>query len=245
MPRKPIDYSKTIIYKLCCNDPTITDIYVGHTTDFKARKAQHKTRCNNLNDKKHNIYVYQFIRKHNGFDNWSMIEIEKICCIDELEACKNERKYIELLGATLNKQIPTRTNKEYYELNKEVISEKKKQYRELNKDNIKEKKKEYYELNKDSIKEKKKEYYELNNDSIKEQNKQYRELNKDTIKEKNKEWYELNKEVISDKKKQYRELNKDNIKEQKKEYYQLNKEEINKKRREKRIQQQESKTENI
>ena len=38
MPRKETDYSKTVIYKIVCNDLTITDIYVGHTTDFVVRK---------------------------------------------------------------------------------------------------------------------------------------------------------------------------------------------------------------
>ena len=38
MPKLPINYDKTHFYKLCCRDPTITDIYVGHTTDFTRRK---------------------------------------------------------------------------------------------------------------------------------------------------------------------------------------------------------------
>ncbi len=44
MPRNEIDYSKTIIYKIVCNDLTITDCYVGSTTDFKTRKAAHKNK---------------------------------------------------------------------------------------------------------------------------------------------------------------------------------------------------------
>lgn len=174
MPRNKIDYSKTIIYKLCCNDISIIDIYVGHTTNFKARKDSHKNRCNDSNNKKHNFYVYQFIREHGSWDNWSMIEIEKINCIDEIEARKNERRHIELLGATLNKQIPTRTQQEYREDNK------------------------------DTIKKKKKEFYEENKDTILEQKKQYRETNKYIIKEKKKEWYELNKEEFNKKRKEKR-----------------------------------------
>ena len=45
MPRKPIDYSKTISYKIVCNDLSITDCYVGHTTDFTKRKSHHKSDC--------------------------------------------------------------------------------------------------------------------------------------------------------------------------------------------------------
>ena len=38
MPRLPVDYKNTIIYKIVCNDLKIKDTYVGHTTDFKSRK---------------------------------------------------------------------------------------------------------------------------------------------------------------------------------------------------------------
>ncbi len=55
MPRTNIDYSNTIIYKLCCKDLTITDIYIGHTTDMRRRKWNHKGRCNNIKDKKYNL----------------------------------------------------------------------------------------------------------------------------------------------------------------------------------------------
>jgi len=34
MPKENIDYSNTIIYKICCSDFSITDLYVGHTTNF-------------------------------------------------------------------------------------------------------------------------------------------------------------------------------------------------------------------
>ena len=49
MPKKIIDYSKTIIYKIVCNDLNITDLYIGHTTNFIKRKATHKSNCNNIN----------------------------------------------------------------------------------------------------------------------------------------------------------------------------------------------------
>jgi hypothetical protein len=46
MPRLPIDYSKTIIYKIVCNDLSITGCYVGHSTDFTRRKQQNEFSCN-------------------------------------------------------------------------------------------------------------------------------------------------------------------------------------------------------
>jgi hypothetical protein len=53
MTKQFIDYKKTIIYKIVCNDLNITDVYVGHTTNFINRKARHKYDCNN-------IYRYNF-----------------------------------------------------------------------------------------------------------------------------------------------------------------------------------------
>ena len=76
------------------------------------------------------------IRENGGWDNWSMIELEKICCIDENEACKHERRYFELLGATLNSNIPSRNRKEYYIDNAEKVKETQKKYREENVEKI-------------------------------------------------------------------------------------------------------------
>ena len=47
MPKKEIDYSKTIIYKIVCNDLNIKDCYIGSTTSFTKRKNRHKSNCNN------------------------------------------------------------------------------------------------------------------------------------------------------------------------------------------------------
>ena len=70
------DYSKSIIYKLCCKDPSITDIYIGSTTNFIERKCSHKNCCINKNSKKYNMNVYKFIREHGDWDNWDMVQIE-------------------------------------------------------------------------------------------------------------------------------------------------------------------------
>jgi len=54
MPRLPINYSKTSIYKLCCNDTSITECYIGHTTNFTKRKQRHKYSCITTTDRDHN-----------------------------------------------------------------------------------------------------------------------------------------------------------------------------------------------
>ena len=156
MPRLPIDYSRTIIYKLCCKDPSITDIYVGHTTDVIRRKRQHKYCCNTEN-KKYNFYVYQFIRDNGGWDNFDMIVIEELSCENKYQAEQRERYWLEELKATLNKQVPTRTIQEYREEYREQKQEYNKEYYETNKEQILEQQKEYKEQNKETINEKAKE----------------------------------------------------------------------------------------
>jgi hypothetical protein len=159
MPKKNIDFSKTIIYKIVCNDLNITDVYVGHTTNFIKRKALHKSDCNNINRKAYNFKIYNTIRNNGDFENWSMIEIEKYPCNDINEACSRERYYYELLNAKLNTNYPARNkteyNKDYYQDNKEY----KKEYRDNNKDKMQEYNKEYYEDNKDKINAIKKTHY--------------------------------------------------------------------------------------
>jgi predicted GIY-YIG superfamily endonuclease len=43
MPKNATNYSKTIMYQICCKDLLVTEKYVGHTTNFTQRKRQHKT----------------------------------------------------------------------------------------------------------------------------------------------------------------------------------------------------------
>lgn len=161
MPRTNINYTNTSIYKLCCKDLNIIELYVGHTTDMKKRKNHHKTACNNEKDKQHNYDVYKFIRANGGWDNWDMIEIERFEAINGNDARKKERYYIETLKATLNMYIPTQTIKEYREKNREIINEYQNEYYEKNKEKINEKRKKdykkYYEKNKEKINEKNKE----------------------------------------------------------------------------------------
>jgi hypothetical protein len=150
MPRTNINYSNTIIYKLCCKDLSITEAYVGHTTDMRKRKSNHKSRCNNIKDKKYNLNVYKFIRDNGGWDNWDMIEIERFEAIDGNDAKKRERYYIEELKATLNSEIPIRTQKE----REEYYINYSKKYHIIHKEEQAEKALKYYHSNRDIINEK-------------------------------------------------------------------------------------------
>jgi len=194
-----VDYSKSVIYKLCCKDPNITDIYIGSTTNMKQRKLQHKTACNNPNYKKYNYKVYQTIREFGGWDNWDIILVEYVNATSKQELEKEERVVIELLQPTLNSSIPTRTDKEYYIDNKEKIKENHKTYYENNKQQLIEKQKEYNQKNKKKIAETHKTYYEDNKQKLLEQKKNYREENIEKFKEKDKKYYQENKEQIKEK----------------------------------------------
>jgi len=138
MPKKEIDYSKTIIYKIVCNDLSVKDLYVGHTTSFKHRKSGHKTACNNPNDKSYEFKLYQCIRENHGWNNWSMIEIEKYPCSNYNEARKQERYWYELLNANLNTVNPSRSKKQYNVDHSDEINLTSKAYYRANKKTINE-----------------------------------------------------------------------------------------------------------
>jgi hypothetical protein len=103
MPKETVDYSNTIIYKIYCKDSSITDMYVGHTTNFIQRKHTHKYACNNL---KNNLKIYQVIRCNGGWENWDMVEIAKYFCKDATEARIKEHYHYEELKASLNSSPP-------------------------------------------------------------------------------------------------------------------------------------------
>jgi len=168
MSQKKIDYSKSMIYKLCCKDSNITDIYIGSTTNFKNRKYKHKYNSINGKGECYNTYKYQFIRDNGGFKNWDMILIENVNVDNKRDLEKIERDYIDKLKPSLNIYKPYSTIKEKRKVKKEYD----KVYRQENETEIKEQRKEHYEKNKTEINEYKKQYYEKNKTEINEKRKQ-------------------------------------------------------------------------
>ncbi len=162
MPRIPIDFSQICIYKLVHKeDYDNENIYIGSTTNFRKRKNQHKTSCNCETGKEHNQEKYTYIRNNGGWNNWVMVEIEKFPCNDKRESETRERYWIEFYKSNLNKNIPTRSRKEYQSKwcqdNKEKIKEVSKKYYKDNKERLKEDSKKYYQDNKETILKKEKE----------------------------------------------------------------------------------------
>ncbi len=147
MPKLPIDYSNTIIYKLVHKeDYDNANIYIGSTSNFVKRKNAHKTVCCNEKSKVYNLKKYQYIRDNGGWDCFNMIEIEKFPCNDGNEARAREEYWRSHFNAQLNMVRAYITDVERKEYKKECY--------EQNKDHHNKNTKEYYKQHKDKILEK-------------------------------------------------------------------------------------------
>ena len=141
MPRKEIDYSKTIMYRFVCS---IIDTYVGHTTDFARRKETHKCHCINETDKKYHLKLYKNMREKGGWENWTMTPLVEFPCENNLQARIREQYWMDKLQANMNhfNSFITEEIKESYRLKRNEIAEK---YRGENAEKIKEWRKQIYD----------------------------------------------------------------------------------------------------
>ena len=126
------------IYKLICNQTGLT--YIGCTCkQLSQRLANHRNNYKQyLKTNKHYVTAYKIIE--NG--DCSIILLENFPCENKEQLNARERFFIETIDC-VNKNIPTRTFKEYRELNKHTISEYQK--------NIARKIRIIYQNNKDNI----------------------------------------------------------------------------------------------
>ena len=134
MPKKPIEWSKCIIYKIWKDD----DFYIGSTTDLASRKSSHKSISNNEKSERYNLKIYQTIREKGGWDSWQMIPLEEYTeCQSKIQAIIREEEWRVKVNANLNskrayiskdifKEEGLLRDKKYREKHKEQISEKKK-----------------------------------------------------------------------------------------------------------------------
>jgi hypothetical protein len=207
MPKLPMDYSKTIIYKIehIDNDSLV---YVGHTTCWDKRKYNHKFNCYNEKGGHYNLKLYQMIRENGGWEKFKMIEVEKYPCNDRREAERRENNVMKKFKPNMNTNRSYITKEELDELHRVCI----KKYYENNKEKINSQMKEYYENNK----EKAKLYRDINKEKIKEQRRAFYKENKDKIQEKRKdyvkEYYLKTRNIVKEKAKQYREKNTEKVK---------------------------------
>ena len=177
-----VKYENSIIYKLCCKDVSIKEIYIGSTTNFSRRKCEHKSNCTNINSVKYNLNVYNFIRSNGDWDNWDMIEIEKYQATDKRNLETRERYFVETLCASLNTYIPTRSQQEWRDENKVKLAKNSKTHYIENTQKYLDKSSSYYKNNKDLVNARKKNIYEKNKYSINLQSRNYYQDNKEKIK---------------------------------------------------------------
>jgi len=159
-----VNYQNTKIYKI--ESHLGPKIYIGSTTKeyLSQRMDTHRSdykRWKNGNPNK--TMSFELFEEY-GVENCKIVLLETYPCIIYDERASREAYYIRTLEC-VNKVIPNRTPKEYYENNKDKF----KQYREDNKDKIKQ----YREDTKEDKKQYNKQYYEDNKDKVNEQMSKY------------------------------------------------------------------------
>jgi hypothetical protein len=94
-------YNKSIIYKIeHVSNPELC--YIGGTTNFNARKAQHKSRTLNPNDKEHMAYKYKMIRDNGGWDMFRMVALKSVNVNSKRELEMEEEQFRDLYKANMN-----------------------------------------------------------------------------------------------------------------------------------------------
>jgi len=97
-----VDFKNTVIYKLCCKDENIKNIYIGYTTNIKDRMGVHRRVCLYDTHKSHNQRTYTFIRENGGWDNWTYEILEEFPCNNKIEARNKEKEWFDKLKPELN-----------------------------------------------------------------------------------------------------------------------------------------------
>ena len=162
----PCDYSKCVIYKIYCKDASNADVYVGHTTNFKARQSVHKAKSSIGKD--YNIKIYSIIKGNGGFNNYYMEVIEEYPCADKKEAIQREQYWYNELNPTLNQVLPyisaedskakrVEYNKQYFKDHQDYFTKYHREYYAKNPEKKKSIARKYYLKNKNKICQKNKE----------------------------------------------------------------------------------------
>ena len=161
MPRKAIDYSKSLLYTI----RTLDSLYVGSTTNFANRKNQHKNTIYNENRNIYNSKLYKTIRENGG--EWIMAPYKEYPCENNTQLLIEEERVRCELNADLNSNVcytglNTENKNEYHkeydkkwrENNKDKVAKKNKKWREKNAEKWRENNKEYYKEYREKAKEK-------------------------------------------------------------------------------------------
>jgi hypothetical protein len=139
---------KYIIYEIAPLDKSILYSYIGSTKNFRRRKFEHKSVCENENSKKYNFPLYKFIRENGGWDSCELNPIEEIEVETKTQARireqfwkENRETKFQVLNAVNPYTNRTEYQNKYREENKEELQKYQKIYRDENKQQINQKKK--------------------------------------------------------------------------------------------------------
>jgi hypothetical protein len=168
------NYEDTVIYKISCKDPLITDFYIGSTKNVYNRYHTHKH--NSIHDSITKLYIE--MNKNGGFSNYEMVIIEKFPCANRQQKHMREQYHIDCLRPKLNTNRAFRTDDQRINQMKDynkVYFSKEKQI---------EKRKNHYLQNRDLLIARSKEYLALHSDKRLIYTFAYRLKNRDLINEK-------------------------------------------------------------
>jgi len=102
--RNPLD--NFCLYTIRPKCPNDTNLYIGSTTCFNRRKAQHKKAVTNKRGGTYYCILYRYIRKCGGWDNFIMEKVLDYPCETKHEGLLKEKEYIIKHEATLNSVMP-------------------------------------------------------------------------------------------------------------------------------------------
>jgi hypothetical protein len=145
-----MDYSLGKVYIIePVGDHTEGDIYIGSTCQprLAMRLANHRSQYKRWKLEKGNNVSSHILFDRYGFKNCQIVLIESVNCTSKDELTSREAYHIRN-SKCVNKNIPLRTNKEYYLDNRDVKLSYQKQYQIDNRDVILAKNNLYYAAHK-------------------------------------------------------------------------------------------------
>ena len=155
------NYSNTLIYKIACKDHSVPDFYLGYSTFSLAHVSKmFQVRCKHDN----NWPVCEFVRQNGGFENWFFERLDSKPCTTSLEARTELRRHFDASPPSLNKQLPTRTTKEYAQEDKNKAAQK--TYRKTHLEQIHKDQAAHYQKNREILLIKRREYFLANRELV-------------------------------------------------------------------------------
>ena len=179
-----VDYKNSKIYKII-NDENDDEYYGSTTQPLKERLDGHKKSYKRyLNGKSEYMSSFEILK----YSSCRIELVENFPCNSRYELEVRESYYIKNFKC-VNKMIPRRSKKQYYQDNKEKV----KQYNHDNKERINVQRRRYRKVNREKINEKRRQFYQRNKERLKEKGiqyyRQYYDDNKEKVKEKQRQYY--------------------------------------------------------